>query len=110
MKRHFKFLIFLFFILTNCSDLRKGLGLEKDVPDEFLIKKIDPLEKPPNYDLLPPDSKSKKKKLTKIDTRKNTKSIIENALKKNGDNPSNSKDNASSSNIEEKIIKQIDKQ
>ena len=44
----FALLIFVF----GCTDLKKGLGLIKDPPDEFLIKKIDPIERPPNYDLL----------------------------------------------------------
>ncbi len=32
------------------------LELLKDVPDEFLIEKRNPLTMPPNFDLLPPDS------------------------------------------------------
>jgi hypothetical protein len=30
--------------------------MKKDVPDEFLIEKRNPLTMPPNFDLLPPDS------------------------------------------------------
>ena len=54
-------LIFLLIFFTHgCKTLKKSLGLEKDVPDEFLIKKIDPIEKPPNFELIPPNSKIKK--------------------------------------------------
>lgn len=97
--------IFLFF--TNCSDVKKGLGFEKDVPNEFLIRKIDPIEKPPNYDLLPPDSQAKKKKDKKVNTSKNTKSIIEKSLKTNGKSSSLNSKSTKSSNIEESILKQI---
>jgi len=37
-------------------NVQKGLGMKKDVPDEFLIEKRNPLTMPPNFDLLPPDS------------------------------------------------------
>jgi hypothetical protein len=30
--------------------------MKKDVPDEFLIEKRNPLIMPPNFDLLPPDT------------------------------------------------------
>ena len=46
----------LFFLLSSCENVQNGLGLKKDVPDEFLIEKRNPLTMPPNFDLLPPDS------------------------------------------------------
>ena len=46
----------LFFLLSSCENVKKGLGMKKDVPDEFLIEKRNPLTMPPNFDLLPPDS------------------------------------------------------
>ena len=46
----------LIFLLSSCENVQKGLGLKKDVPDEFLIEKRGPLTIPPNFDLLPPDS------------------------------------------------------
>ena len=45
-----------FFLLSACENVQKGIGLKKDVPDEFLIEKRNPLTMPPNFDLLPPDS------------------------------------------------------
>ena len=45
-----------FFLLSACENVQKGMGLKKDVPDEFLIEKRNPLTMPPNFDLLPPDS------------------------------------------------------
>ena len=108
MKKIFKIslpIIFLFF--TSCSDLKKGLGFEKDPPNEFLIRKIDPIEKPPNHDLLPPDSQVKKKKDKKINTSKNTKSIIERSLKTDGKSALSNSKSVKSSNIEESILKQM---
>jgi hypothetical protein len=46
----------LIFLLSSCANVQKGLGMKKDVPDEFLIEKRNPLTMPPNFDLLPPDS------------------------------------------------------
>ena len=46
----------LIFLLSSCENVKKGLGMKKDVPNEFLIEKRNPLTTPPNFDLLPPDS------------------------------------------------------
>ena len=50
----------LFLLLSSCESLEKGMGMKKDVPDEFLIEKKGPLIIPPNFDLLPPDSVNQK--------------------------------------------------
>ncbi|MBW0175756.1 MAG: DUF3035 domain-containing protein [Candidatus Fonsibacter sp.] len=49
-------LFVLFLLLSSCENVKKGLGIKKDLPDEFLIEKRNPLTMPPNFDLLPPDS------------------------------------------------------
>ena len=49
-------LFILTIFLTSCENIRKGMGVQKDTPDEFLIEKRSPLVMPPNFDLLPPDS------------------------------------------------------
>ncbi|NBP99962.1 MAG: DUF3035 domain-containing protein, partial [Proteobacteria bacterium] len=49
-------LFVLIFLLNSCENVQEGLGMKKDVPDEFLIEKRNPLTMPPNFDLLPPDS------------------------------------------------------
>ena len=49
-------LFVLSILLSSCENVKKGLGMKKDVPDEFLIEKRNPLTMPPNFDLLPPDS------------------------------------------------------
>ena len=98
-------ILILFILFTNgCQGLKKGLGIEKDVPDEFLIEKIDPIERPPNYDLLPPGSKTK---VVKRKSSKNLKNIIDKDLKKNN----TSKVTTSKSNepnlIEDEILKEL---
>ena len=37
---------FLFFLI-GCGSLKEGLGLKNNPPNEFLIKKSSPIEKPP---------------------------------------------------------------
>ena len=49
-------LFFLLILLSSCENIKKGLGITKEVPNEFLIEKRNPLTMPPNFDLLPPDS------------------------------------------------------
>lgn len=56
------FLIILSLKLLSCSNVKKGLGLEKDTPNEFLAIKRDSIVLPPNYDLLTPDSVAPKEK------------------------------------------------
>jgi hypothetical protein len=55
MKKIINLFVLLFF-LNSCENIKKGLGMKKDVPDEFLIEKRSPLTTPPNFELLPPDS------------------------------------------------------
>ena len=108
MKNFSKYILILaIFGFTNCSDFKKGLGFEKDVPDEFLIRKIDPIERPPNYDLLPPDSKKKANKVKEINTSKNTKSIIDSSLKQKSSKGVKSNEVTGPNNVEESILKQI---
>ena len=110
MKKIFKFSIIVTFLgFTSCSDIKKGLGFEKDVPNEFLIRRADPIERPPNYDLLPPDSKENVKVKKVLDTSKNTKSIIDTTLKQKSSKEPQSNKSPASSDIEENILKQIGK-
>ena len=95
------FYLLLFVLVSGCETVKKGLGIEKDKPNEFLIEKRDPLVLPPDYKILPPDSKTVKKK-----TKENSlKSVLDQSLNKNKA-PSNSP-SSSSSNLEETILKQI---
>ena len=100
----------MLFSLANCSDIKKGLGIEKEIPDEFLVKKLNPLKMPPNYDLLPPDSKSEKIKTSKKSSDDNIKSIIDNSLNKNSQNLKKNETKAENqSDLENTILKELSK-
>jgi hypothetical protein len=84
----------LIFLFNSCQSLEKGLGFRKDIPDEFLVEKRNPLIMPPNYDLVPPDSVNQNdkkdendnlKKIINKNTEKNTK---ENEINKGTDSRS----------------------
>ena len=66
----------LIFLLSSCENVQKGLGLKKDLPDEFLIEKRNPLTMPPNFDLLPPDSMNQ-------NNQKNEKDNLKDIFNKN---------------------------
>ena len=99
----FIYILLLIFFTYGCKTVKQGLGIEKDIPDEFLIKKIDPIERPPNFELIPPGSKTKKLSSTK----NNTKKIIDSNLK----NKSNISNNEikETNKIEQDILKNIKK-
>lgn len=40
--------------ISGCTDLKKAIGLEKSLPDEFAVESRAPLEMPPDFDLRPP--------------------------------------------------------
>jgi len=95
-------LILLVLFLTGCESLKKGLGVEKDIPDEFLVRKNNPLKKPPNYDLLPlPEGQVENKQSTKTENE-DLKSIIEKNIKNQ-----KAKTNTEPSNIENDILEKI---
>lgn len=104
LNKKYLFLVIISFLFFNsCSNIQKGLGLEKEVPNEFLIEKKDPLVLPPDYNILPPDSKEKKKEIKKSDL--SIEEILNKDIK-NKDLPNSSTKN-NSSNLEEEILKKI---
>ena len=101
------YLIFIFLVsfifLNSCADLKKGMGLEKETLNEFLIEKKDPLILPPDYKLLPPDSTTNVK--DEKNSKDSLKSIIDTNLgvtKKN-----NQISPKESSTIEKEILNKI---
>ena len=58
------FLLFIFLFLSSCSDFKKQVGLEKNIPNEFLIEKREALSFPPDYKILPPGTKEKNDKIS----------------------------------------------
>ena len=41
-------------LIAGCSDLKKSVGLEPTLPDEFAVESRAPLTIPPDFDLRPP--------------------------------------------------------
>src|SRR5215831_10446214 len=41
-------------LITGCTDLKKSIGLEPTLPDEFAVESRAPLTIPPDFDLRPP--------------------------------------------------------
>ena len=93
--------LFLLVMFTACESVKKGLGIEKDKPNEFLIEKRDSLVLPPNYKIIPPGSKSAAKEINE----NSLKSVLDQSLDNKNEKLNTSK--KSSTNLEEEILKQI---
>jgi hypothetical protein len=90
-------------VLNSCSNIKKGLGLEKEIPNEFLIEKRGALTLPPDYQMLPPDSKSKIKEVKKSSA--SLKSVLDQNL--NTKESQGKTENSATVDIEKEILKQI---
>ena len=96
-------LFVLFLLLSSCENVKKGLGIKKDVPDEFLIEKRNPLTMPPNFDLLPPDSMNQN---NQKDEKDNLKDIFNKNLGKDKKDTEINKGTDSGS-LEKSILEKI---
>tara|TARA_B110000503_G_scaffold33880_1_gene55044 strand:+ start:209 stop:535 length:327 start_codon:yes stop_codon:yes gene_type:complete len=90
--------------LNSCSSLKKGLGIEKEIPNEFLIEKRDPLVLPPDYKMLPPGSKEKTQEAKQ--SKNSLKSILDKNLN-NKESPNKPANSSLSVDLEKEILKQI---
>ncbi|WP_440679009.1 DUF3035 domain-containing protein [Candidatus Pelagibacter sp. HIMB1517] len=102
-----KFIIstILLFFANSCESLKKGLGLEKDPPDEFLVIKNKPIQVPPDFDLLPPGSKQVE---VKKDQTNNAKNIVDKNLAADQNTKNDKIEQSQGADIIEKeILKQI---
>ena len=99
----FFFLVFNLTFLSSCSNIKKDIGLEKDVPNEFLIEKKDPLALPPDYKILPPDTKNAKVENEKSDS--SLQSIFDQTT--NTQKIKIEDSNKKSSELEKEILNQI---
>ena len=103
-KNLFTIALLLVLSLSSCTSIKKTLGLEKDVPNEFLIEKRDPLTLPPEYNILPPDSNAK------INKNKQSSSSLKTIFDKDlGSQKKSSSKNVPSNtkSVENDILKQI---
>jgi len=96
-------LLVLLFLLPSCENVQKGLGMKKDVPNEFLIEKRNPLTMPPNFDLLPPDSVNQN---NQKDEKDNLKEIFNKNLGKDKQDSGINKGTDSGS-LEKSILEKI---
>ena len=96
-------LFVLFLLLSSCENVKKGLGIKKDLPDEFLIEKRNPLTMPPNFDLLPPDSMNQN---NQKDEKDNLKDIFNKNLGKEKKDTEINKGSESGS-LEKSILEKI---
>ena len=102
-----KFIIsaILLFFANSCESLKKGLGLEKDPPDEFLVIKNKPIQVPPDFDLLPPGSKQVE---VKKDQTNNAKNIVDKNLAADQNTKDDKIEQSQGADvIEKEILKQI---
>ena len=107
MKNKNTFHLLLIFMLTAfnaCSNLKKAVGIEKEVPNEFLIEKRDPLVFPPDYNILPPGAANKVKK-NEIPMN-SVKNILDKNFNQKKEQSIESTSNNSTS-IESEILKKI---
>ncbi len=105
IKKHEKIisLFVLLLLLASCENVQKGLGMKKDVPNEFLIEKRNPLTMPPNFDLLPPDSVNQN---NQKDEKDNLKEIFNKNLGKDKQDSGTNKGTDSGS-LEKSILEKI---
>ena len=94
--------LFLLILFNGCSGLKRGLGVEKDKPNEFLIEKREPLVLPPDYKILPPGSKVANKETKKTNS---LKSVLDQSLNDKKEVPNST--NKPSSDLEQEILKKI---
>ena len=108
-KKSFSFLISIIIlsILTGCQDVKKGLSGKKiDEGNEFLVIKKNPLVVPPNFNELPqPRNNNLENNSNKENENDNE---FKNLLEKNGDEIKQN-DSKTNGNLEENILKQINK-
>tara|TARA_B100000029_G_scaffold155057_1_gene150409 strand:+ start:105 stop:431 length:327 start_codon:yes stop_codon:yes gene_type:complete len=106
IKNKIKLLLLLLILLSSCQAIKDGLtGKKNDNSDEFLVKKKNPLELPPDFDELPAPKKNEEN----INQSNEIDEEIEN-LFKNSDEIESSNDAADiNQSAEEFILKKINK-
>jgi PBP1b-binding outer membrane lipoprotein LpoB len=104
MKKILFGLFILVFLLNGCENVKKGIGLKKDAPDEFLIEKRNPLTMPPNFELLPPDTMTEEKQK---DEKDNLKDIFNKNLGKEGSKNEGVNKSNESGSLEKSILDKI---
>ena len=104
MKIKIKLLLLLLVLITSCQTIKDGLtGKKNDNSDEFLVKKKNPLELPPDFNELPVPKKDKENtnQSEEIDEE------IENLFNNSDEIDSSEGENTRNQSAEELVIKKI---
>ena len=106
IKNKIKLLLLLLILLSSCQAIKDGLtGKKNDNSDEFLVKKKNRLEMPPDFDKLPTPKKEKEN----IDQSEQIDEEIENLFKNSDGSESSEDSNSTNQSAEEFVLKKIDK-
>ena len=106
MKIKIKLLLLLLVLITSCQTIKDGLtGKKRDNSDEFLVKKKNPLELPPDFNELPVPKKDKEN----INQSEQIDEEIEDLFKNSDESESLEDSNSTSLSAEEFVLKKIDK-
>ena len=101
------FLLIFLFLLSGCQDVKKGIsGKNIDQGEEFLVIKKNPLEVPPDFEIMPLP-KNKTYNTDSIEVENDQNSEFEKLLKTQNENIDVSDSNDTTGDLEKKIIDKI---
>ena len=101
-----KLLLLLIILLNSCQTIKDGLtGNKQNNSDEFLVKKKNPLELPPDFDQLPVPKRDKEN----INQSEQIDKEVENLFKKSLETESSEDSTSINQSAEEFILKKINK-
>ena len=104
IKNKIKLLLLLLILVSSCQAVKDGLtGKKNDNSDEFLVKKKNPLELPPDFNELPVPKKDKENTNQKEEIDEEIENLFKNS------DETNSSDDATDSNqsAEDFVLKKI---
>ena len=106
IKNKIKLLLLLLILLSSCQTIKDGLsGKKNDNSDEFLVKKKNPLELPPDFDELPAPKKNEEN----INQSMEIDEEIENLFKNSDEIDSSDNTIDTNQSAEEFVLKKINK-
>ena len=106
IKNKIKLLLLLLILLSSCQAIKDGLtGKKNDNSDEFLVKKKNPLELPPDFDELPAPKKNEEN----INQSMEIDEEIENLFKNSDEIDTSDNTIDANQSAEEFVLKKINK-
>ena len=106
IKNKIKLLLLLLILLSSCQAVKDGLtGKKNNNSDEFLVKKKNPLELPPDFDELPAPKKNEEN----INQSNEIDEEIENLFKNSDEIESSNDATDTNQSAEEFVLKKINK-